>query len=376
MFKKILPILSISLGAFTAANAQSAITLTENDIISVGNTAYLVSDTTPVASLSTEAMKSGANVSWDFSALHSHVSDQADFVTPSTTTYCSYYPSANLCAITKSTGYNAYFTNSSSGFVMTGLVGDLLDNGMTLKAFLSPGQTLMQFPATYQTTFNAPYTATTKEYYGQMETVVVGSIPITIFVDSVYAKNVYTISSEIDGWGTLKMPNGTTYDVLRQKNVETEVDSEFVYTQITGWMFVSVTSATTNRLRWWANGLGYALAECKYNPGKNKIKGDVQYVSATNPIVTSIAGIDFDQESASIFPNPATSQIKFSNLSANAAQLIVFDITGKLLNKTNIEANNGTLTLETSNYANGSYIYNIVDLKGERIQNGKFNVIH
>ncbi len=376
MLKKFLPILSITIGALANANAQSAITLTENDIIAVGNTAYLVSDTAALSSISTEAMKNGANVSWDFSALHSHVSDKIDFVTPSSTTYGSYYPTANLCAITQSTGYNAYFTNSSSGFVMTGLVGDLLDKGMDIKAFLSPGQTLIEFPSTYQSTFNAPYVATTREYYGQMDTIVISNIKFPVLIDSVYAKYTYTVSSEIDGWGTVKMPNGNTYDALRQKNAETEIDSQFVYIQTMGWILADATNYTTNRLRWWANGVGYALAECKYNPNKGKIKGEVQYVSSTNPIVTSIAGIDFDQESISLFPNPASNQIKFSNLSSNASQLTVFDIAGKELNSTNIEMNNGTCNLNTAQYSNGVYIYHITDLKGNSIQKGKFNVIH
>ena len=127
MLKKFLPILSISLCALVNVQAQSAITLTENDIISVGNIAYLVTDTTPTSNISTEAMKSGVGVSWDFSKLKSNVSDELNFVAPSTTANGSYYPSSNLCAITKSTGYNAYFTSSTSGFVMTGITGDLLD---------------------------------------------------------------------------------------------------------------------------------------------------------------------------------------------------------------------------------------------------------
>lgn len=374
MLKKFVTLFSIATSMVLSANSQSAITLTENDIISVGETAYLVTDTTPLASISTQAMKSGANVTWDFSALHSQKSDQIDFYTPSSTTFGPYYPQANLCAITQSSGYSAYFNVTTNSFVMTGLAGDLLNMGFNVKSFFSPGQTLMEFPSTYQSTYNAPYTATAKEYYGQYETVVVNGFSITLFVDSVSAKYEYSVSSEIDGYGTVITPDGT-YGALRQKLVETEVDSQYVYVQGMGWLLESTLTYTTNRLRWWANGVGYALVECKYNPNNSKIKGEVQYVAATNPVVTSIAGIDFDDE-ISIFPNPASDQIKFSNLSANVKEIVVLDITGKEVNKINIENNNTGWTLVTSSYTNGMYLYDLIDTEGNCIQKGKFNILH
>lgn len=374
MLKRLLPLFSIAASLTFMGRAQNAITLTENDIISAGNVAFLVTDTAPVASMSTEAMKNGANVTWDFTKVHSHESDEINFVVPSSTTYGTYYPQSNLCAITKSTGYNAYFTTSTSGFIMTGIVGDLLEMNFDIKAFLSPGQTLMQFPATYQTTFSAPYVATAKEYYGKWETVDINGFPLSVYVDSVAAKYEISITSEIDGWGTVITPNGS-YSALRQKNVETEVDSQYVYIQGMGWMLADAVTYTTDRLRWWANGVGYALAECKYNPNKNKIKGEFQYVSSTNPIVTSIVGIDFDDEIL-LFPNPASAQIKFSNLSADAVQLAILDVTGKEVSKLNIENNNGEWTLVTADYTNGVYFYNLVDVDGQSLRKGKFSVAH
>lgn len=374
MLKKFATLFSIATSMTLSANSQSAITLTENDVITVGETAYLVTDTTPLASISTQAMKKGANVTWDFSALHSQKSDQIDFFTPSSTNYGSYYPQSNLCAITQSTGYNAYFSVTTNSFVMNGLVGDLLDMGFNIKSFFSPGQTLMEFPSTYQSSYSAPYTATAKEYYGQYETIVVNGVSIPVFVDSVSAKYTYTVSSEIDGYGTVITPD-STYSALRQKLVETEVDTQYVYIQGMGWMTESTTTYTTNRLRWWANGVGYALVECKYNPNNSKVKGEVQYVAAINPVVTSIAGLDFDDE-ISAFPNPASAQINFSNLSENARDLMVFDVTGKEINKIKIENNNGGFALVTSRYTNGIYLYNIIDTKGNCLQKGKFTILH
>jgi hypothetical protein len=371
MLKRILPLITMAALSFSA-NAQTAITLTENDIISVGNVAYLVTDTAPVSAMSTQAIQSGANVTWDFTKVNSHVSDEITFVTPSSTTYGSYFPQSNLCAVTKSTGFNAYFTSSTNSFVMTGIVGDLLEMGVNVKAFFTPGQTLMEFPSTYQSTFNSPYTATAKEYYGKTENVDIGGILFPVFVDSVSAKYEYTVSSEIDGYGTVITPQGS-YSALRQKLVETEVDSQYAYVQGMGWFLVDATTYTTNRLRWWANGVGYALAECKLNTNKTKIKGEFQYVSDTDPVVTSIAGIDFDDDIMS-FPNPASDQIQFINLPEKAAYILMSDITGKELVKLNIKDQNGAYSI--SNYNNGMYLYQILDINENHLNQGRFNILH
>lgn len=372
MLKKLLPAFSLAALA-VSAYAQNAITLTETDIISVGNTAYLVTDTATVSKISSEAIKSGANVTWDFSGLHAHVSDQVDFVAPSSTNYGSYYSQSNLCAITQSTGYNAYFNSSTSGFVMTGIVGDLLENGMNVKAFLTPGQTLMEFPSTYQSKFSSPFVATVKEYYGKYETIDINGFQLPVYVDSVSAVYTYSVESEIDGYGTMITPIGS-YNALRQFVTETEVDSQFAYVQGMGWIAVDIQTYTTYRLRWWANGIGYALVECKLNNNKTKVKGEVQYVSSTN-IVTSIAGIDFDDEIL-MYPNPAQSSLRFSNLPKGAEQLVISDITGKEIDQLDMNGTNNDYDLETNSFNNGVYFYTILNENGNVINKGKFSVLH
>lgn len=75
--------------------------------------------------------------------------------------------------------------------------------------------------------------------------------------------------------------------------------------------------------------------------------------------------------SISIFPNPATNNISFTS-KVNADAVEVLDITGRRVGVYSMTGN--ALTIETSSFSSGMYIYNVLNDKQEVINRGKFEV--
>jgi len=73
----------------------------------------------------------------------------------------------------------------------------------------------------------------------------------------------------------------------------------------------------------------------------------------------------------SVFPNPAVTMINFTS-SVNADFVEVLDVTGRKVGTYSMIGN--SLTIETSSFSAGMYIYNVLNDKKEVINRGKFEV--
>lgn len=74
----------------------------------------------------------------------------------------------------------------------------------------------------------------------------------------------------------------------------------------------------------------------------------------------------------SVYPNPATDLVNFSTKNPSAANVDVFDFSGKRVASQSLE--NGTSSVNTSNYAAGVYLYRILDENGKELKSSKFSV--
>jgi hypothetical protein len=76
----------------------------------------------------------------------------------------------------------------------------------------------------------------------------------------------------------------------------------------------------------------------------------------------------------SVYPNPVSNFINFSTDNLSQKNILVYDITGKLVDKQNF--NSGKLKLDVSSYNNGFYLYSILNNNGEVLKTNKFVVNH
>lgn len=93
-----------------------------------------------------------------------------------------------------------------------------------------------------------------------------------------------------------------------------------------------------------------------------------------NPIAMSakvVAGVGLDENtsiSAQAFPNPAKDQVKVRLNAAGTAQIVVTDITGKVVMNTESNINAQLIDLNTSTFEAGMYVVNITTQDGIKTQ--------
>jgi hypothetical protein len=93
----------------------------------------------------------------------------------------------------------------------------------------------------------------------------------------------------------------------------------------------------------------------------------VQFVDPINVGVSENVAL-----AANVFPNPATDKVSIRLNAQGSANIIVADITGKIVINTTVELVNGKTTINTNSLESGMYIFNITLANG---QSTKVNVV-
>ena len=244
---------------FFTANAQ--ITVTSGDFNKVASGINQKVDTLPLSSVTPGS--AGTNQTYDFSALHSHVSSTSSMISPSSGVKGSSFSMANAC-MHQDTMY-FYFDTTSSYLNLWGVAGNLLQNGVNNAFVYSNPQKVITFPSTYNTTFTdtaeydnvLPYNG---YYYG-------------IYVDSVREKETIITVSLIDGWGTVATPN-ETFNCLRQNIVKHSVDSTWAKVVVGSthyWLNVSSDTSSTQSYSYISNEGGGPIVDIEYYTSNNFI---------------------------------------------------------------------------------------------------------
>jgi hypothetical protein len=147
--------------------------------------------------------------SWDFSSFRSDSSQALLSVTVASTPFGAQFPGSThaLKASLKYQGIDAtvyyYFTLTTMGLWQNGLMGEPTagGSGTTLKDTYSPADTWSVFPSTINTSWTSSYADT--------QFITLFGIPQAPTVVS------HNIAYLIDGYGSMKLPDGKTYDALR-----------------------------------------------------------------------------------------------------------------------------------------------------------------
>lgn len=330
--------------------SYSQITVTQSDMPQAGNIIVVDSDLAPTVTPGS----AGPSQNWNFSGLNNSRTVSLDFVTPGSTPYASSFPGANLADSTIGyPGYN-YFLSQASAFSVVG--GMPIIMGYQVNIHFNPYYEQTALPATYGTT-DGGYT------HGVSD-----ALPFSYLgSDSGKGTISITYADTIDAWGTIQTPSGT-YNVLRQKHYEVDVDSVFLHYSFPSshWTFVQSQTTKTHQYRWYANGLGYTLVQMQMDTTNTKVLSVAWYDKP--------AGINevSNQSHTIVYPNPCTSQANFLCPDKQAKVLSVFDVTGRRISQTAIT--NGTAAINTSSLSKGIYFFRTTDALGNTISRGKFSV--
>ncbi len=341
---------------------SAQITLTQSDLPSVGFKVVIDSDgvTNPNPGVS--------NISspqfWDFSNLKRQKSKVDTFLAPSTTQYGSVFPTANLCDSTYGgNGYN-FFNIGSSQFTVVGAEEIVVAAGNNFQIEINLNPTFMQsaLPATTTSNNIAAGVATGSQLFSKTFSLVVTGEKFSTTIQ---------YRDTVDAYGTMKMPNGQTYDVLRQKHYETDYDSVSL-DELSVWTFYERIITNKNQYDWYAKGVGYILAEEDMSVTFDTIKN--VWWDTTAPAPSGINPISL-KHNISVYPNPSDKQINFMMTGIKSDEnVFVYDVAGREMDR--VVMKNGNAALNTSIYANGLYLYNVTDASGNLVDHGKFMVQH
>ena len=212
----------------------------------------------------------GANQTWNLSTMAGTTLAPTTVVTPSSTTYGSSFPNANMAWSTPSSGVS-YFKTSSSAMQGYGIV-----SGTVVMSYSNP-EDYLHFPFNYNNTYSDPW-ATQFQNGGY----------------TFYRSGTTTVTA--DGYGTLITPAGTYTNVMRVHFVQVYKDSAYI-----GMPYV--ITYNNDEYMWYKEGTHYQLATVYtmtssagglYNGGSYATNG---------------TGIEYMQElisSVNVFPNPTS----------------------------------------------------------------------
>ncbi len=297
----------------------------------------------------------GTNQTWNFSSLATHSKDTSMFVNPSTLAGFSSFPTANLGV--QSTGnQNIFAVSNSSSFDILGLNGDFGAPVGIMSVVLNPFKRMITFPATYLTTYSGTYTFQLQFPYS--------SPPI----DSARMSSSVSYVNNIDAWGSITTPAYSNVSSLRQNIREINTTTTYVHLTGIGWQPMGTPTVDTSfTYSWWSNTVNYTLAEIQTNG--SGVVTDAKYLSA---IYTGVNENISTENVIKIYPNPATTQINVSGITENC-YIIIYNIEGQIVLDTFLKSNHAGINV--SKFNNGMYFYNVMNLNGNSVAKGKFEVV-
>ncbi|MCC6250926.1 MAG: T9SS type A sorting domain-containing protein [Bacteroidia bacterium] len=308
--------------ALFITTAQAQISITDSDMPSTNNI-YLrdKAGNTSIIDLSV----TGANTTWDYSALTSNGLDTINYVSVSSTplAYQFYFnnplspnynsdlaidgldfPTIPNSPVTITNVIN-YFKISSDGYYQTGFGATISSIPASIK--YSPRDKVLPFPCTYGITesndFAWDFQIPALGSYGQQKTRTV----------------------EVDGWGTLKLPNGGNYDVLRVKSTISGIDT--IYVDQLGFGFS--VPRTQIEYKWYAKNEGEPVLTVNVN------------VIMNNPVISGanykhhepngLQKINMLQTGLIANPNPAVDMVSIKYFTPEQGNITIelSDIAGK-----------------------------------------------
>ena len=294
----------------------------------------------------------GPNLVWNFSTLTRRDSTLTNWVNSSSTPYSASYPTSNVAWTTDTTIYN-YYTTSSSNIIANGGAGPF-----SLVVYSDP-EILMQYPFTYNSSFNDNFFATINS----------GT--------NIINRNG-SISALGDAWGTLNLPFGSFNNAIRVKYIITSRDSI-----ISGTPYV--LKSTNTIYDWFVPGKKFPVFEIKYATfilNGNPLPGSKIVVFNSNSRAVGITPIGSTiPEKFSLsqnYPNPfnPVSNIKFDIPKSSFVKIIVYDATGReaeVLVNQQLQPGSYNTVFDGAILSSGIYFYKIT--AGEFFETKKMMLI-
>ena len=330
----------------------SQITVTDADLLGVGDIVYLADDESTIVNLASP----GQNQTWDFSNLQTDDSWDMSVVSPQATQFSASYPTADMCIVEQ--GDFIYCNKSSTSVNMLG-VGD--------SVFQHP-LILVPLPLSYG--FNStdgPTLILDSLIGGPSVNLLLASQGLSAALltfgaahvaDSLSIQVEMTAQFNVDAEGVMILPIGS-FDALRLRVDRTTIPSIEVYCIDTnggtnsGWYPVPFGSTETESFyQWYSNDVSakFILSEVSLDSIGNPETGITFLTNSIN----SLDNIEVNY--INIFPIPSTYNVTITSESNEEVNAILSDINGREVKR--FEFTN-SITLNLSDLEKGTYLLNL-----------------
>ncbi len=313
--------------AFITISAFSQITVTDNDVVGVGDNIYEALDS--VSGSAIQIGSAGANQIWNFSNLQQNDVNIFQYIDPNSTSFGFMHPASNLCSLDDN--QYIYMNKSSNGIEVVGI-----DD----QPFLNP-VTILPLPLSYPMQFSTGPIPVINET--QENTFLPDSLSFLLTlglaqrIDSIKIEVTIDASYTVDGWGSVIIPMGT-FPALRLYAVSTNTQNISFYCTDTlfgifsNWYPAPSTLFPSQpeisyRYQWWSNNpaVKFALVNIPIDEFGNNI-GNVQFLTNNPTAIEEKNDLQF-----SVFPVPATYSLTIEGEENITTDLTLRDINGKLI---------------------------------------------
>lgn len=343
-------------GLLCSGSLFAQITITNADMPSAGSH-YLMDNATAPGGLNLG--DTGPNFTWDFSALGVTGSGVDSFVSVSSTPFAYQfffnniflYPDnkADFAAASQDlnipsqipitvTDVINYYKKPSSGYYGVGFGASI--SGIPTSVQYDPIDRIFQFPMTFGDNNSSPF-----------------SYLISIPTVGAYGQNKVR-SNEVDGWGTLLLPNGASYSVLRVKSTLSGTDT--LYVDALGFGFN--LPSTSYEYKWVAAGIGVPVLQINATDlFGTAVPSTVKYLHTDN--TSGIIPYESKKTLNLLHQNPVSNELSvvFNTDLGSEAKLNIIDLNGRTVMSKVFQAGKGKnqISLDLNGIAAGLYQLNL-----------------
>lgn len=335
---------------YVSIQIKAQITITKNDMPSPGDTVWM---SIPSGFTGIDPTLTGSNYTWDFSFL-SELSQRKDSFVSVTSTPVAYqfyfndvifypenkatvaipsnYPTAPAQSPIQITDVYAFYKATNSLYAQTGFGAKI--NGVPTSVKYDPAydmDILYKFPLSYG---NSPDSC-----YSFYEV----DVP-----NMAYYSEGRNRKNEIDGWGSLTLPNGT-YSVIRVKSTSLIKDS--IYSHQFGFGS-SLPARTEIEYKWLATGKNEPVLTLVTNSSGQITRGEYQ----DNPPVNTSGWADIKNESQlNVYPIPANNILFIkTDYKEPVTETLILNLSGEILKKCSLNKQ-----IDISDLAPGCYFIQV-----------------
>ena len=332
--------------------SYSQITVTDMDIMGVGDVVYLSEDFNANISLG----NSGTNQTWDFSSLQPSYTEVFDIISPVGTPFYSSYPLSNICVDID--GDFLYFNKSNTGILALGQGDSVFQQPtMFMPLPLNYGDSHIDGPVTIMDSLiGGPTVNLLLVSQGLSATLL--SMGAAQVADSINILVNMTNTFNVDAYGSVIMPNGT-FNALRVQTSISTLSDVLVYCTDTltgagsGWYSTPFSTTTYEYGYYFMSddpSVRFALVEISTDSALN-IEA-VSYLS--EPPLSS--NYDISSE-INVYPVPSTYDLFIESTGSKILDKVeLFDLGGRLI----LSSNSGSkIKLDISEVKKSIYILKV-----------------